>query len=124
MNEKQQADSYLAYLERMIAGEKDLGGVEEPEIRKLLFLAETILTQDLSSNSKLRGSLKEKILAQLGQANPVGLREFSGDEELAEEDLEYVAAGFAQQLGWQECPRCGSRLKNSAGDRGCPNCKM
>ncbi|CDX00146.1 Hypothetical protein DPCES_0259 [Desulfitobacterium hafniense] len=124
MNEKQQAEIYLTYLERLIAGEKDLGVVEEPEIRKLLFLAETILTHDLSSNSKLRDSLKEKILAQLGQVNPVDLREFSRDEELTEEDLEYVAAGFSQQLGWQKCPRCGSRLGKSTGDRECPNCKL
>ncbi|AGA70034.1 hypothetical protein Desdi_2618 [Desulfitobacterium dichloroeliminans LMG P-21439] len=124
MNEKQKADAYLTYLEQIIAGEKDLGAVEDPEIRKLLFLAQTMLTNDLSSNSKIRDILKEKILAQLDQVNPVGLREFSGDEELGEEDLDYVAAGFSQQSGWQECPRCGSRSRNITVDGRCPYCKL
>ncbi|MEL1134040.1 hypothetical protein AAC978_02560 [Desulfitobacterium sp. THU1] len=123
MNERQQAETYMIYLEQIIAGEKDLGLVEDPEIRKLLFLAQTMLTHDLSANSKVRDSLKEKILAQLDQAKPVDLREFSGDEELGEEDLDYVAAGFSQQLSWQECPRCGSRSRNITVDGRCPNCK-
>ncbi|HHY28043.1 MAG TPA: hypothetical protein GX523_15110 [Desulfitobacterium dehalogenans] len=124
MNEKQQAEIYLTYLDRIIAGEKDLGLVEDPEIRNLLFLAQTMLTHDLSSNSKLRDSLREKILAQLGQADPVGLREFNVEGELGEEDLDYVAAGFSQQHGWQQCPRCGSRSRTITSEGRCPYCKL
>ncbi len=124
MNEKQQAEIYLIYLEQIISGEIDLGLVEDPEIRKLLILAQTILANDLSLNSRVRDTLKEKILAQLEQADLVSLKELSIDGELGEEDLNYVAAGFSPQLGWQNCPRCGSRSRNVNALGRCPNCKL
>lgn len=124
MNEKQQAEIYLTYLDQIIAGEKDLGLVEDPEIRKLLFLAQRMLTNDLSLNSRVRDALKEKILAQLEQTDLVSSKEINIDGELGEEDLNYVAAGFSPQLEWQNCPRCGSRSRNVNEVARCPNCKL
>ena len=124
MVEKTKADIYIAYLEQILAGEKDIGPVEDVEIEKLLLLAKTMLAADLSVNSKMRENLRKQLLAQVTKKNKSSLSVLSGnDDELDEEDLnQVVAAGFAGQAGEQNesCPYCGSRAKKFEGK--CPFC--
>ncbi|MHB9094531.1 MAG: hypothetical protein ACYC21_07645 [Eubacteriales bacterium] len=124
MAEEIKADIYLTYLERILAGEKDIGPVEDVEIEKLLLLAKTMLAADFSVNSKMRENLRKQILAQVSKNNKSSLTVLSGnDDELDEEALEHVtAAGFVGQAGEQKesCPYCGSRSVRLEGK--CPIC--
>lgn len=111
MDEKLQAEIYMAYLNKVLAGVETVGDVGDPEIRKLISLARTLLANDLSINSTLRATLKEKLLTQLTQM-PKGPKNISQNEELGEEDLDHVAAGFTffNEGSGEVCPRCGARI--------------
>lgn len=104
MAEQKKADVYIAYLEQILAGEEDIGPVEDVEIAKLLLLAKTMLAADFSVNSKTRAKLRQQILDQISKNNKSSLTVLSGnDDELNEEDLEHVnAAGFAGQTEEQK----------------------
>lgn len=117
MAEKIKADTYIAYLDQLLAGKKDIGPVNDIEIEKLLQLTQTMINADLSLNSKLRESLREQLLDAIN-SNP---STFSRNEdELDEEDLENVTA--AGQVGNQKeiCPYCSSRSVKLEGR--CPFC--
>lgn len=118
MDEKTKAEIYLTYLDRILAGEKNIEPVEDVEIAKLLQLAETMIAADFSVNSKTRETLKKQLLAQVTKENKSNLTVLSkNDDDLDEEDLDYVVAGFSGQVGEQMdiCPRCGSRSKKQGG---------
>lgn len=122
MAEQTRADIYIAYLEQILAGEKDIGPVEDVEIEKLLQLAKTMLAADLSVNSEMKDNLIKQLLAQVTKKNKSNVL-FTNDDELDEEDLnEVVAAGSAGQAGEQKenCPYCGSRSIKLEGK--CPLC--
>ena len=113
MAEKTKADIYLTYLDQILAGEKDIEPVEDVEIEKLLLLAKTMIATDLSHNSNVRENLRKQLLVQLTKENKLGVsRLLSNDEELDDDTLDYVAAGFAGQAGEQKesCPYCGARF--------------
>jgi hypothetical protein len=48
MTEKTKAELYLAYLDRVLVGEKDIGPVEDDEVAKLLGLAQSMIAADFS----------------------------------------------------------------------------
>lgn len=124
MTEKTKADIYLAYLDQILAGEKDIEPVEDVEIEKLLLLAKTMIAADLSVNSEMRENLRKQLLAQVTKKNKSSLSVLlRNDDELDEEALNYVAAGFPGQAGEQResCPYCGSRSKKFEGK--CPFCR-
>ncbi|WP_366923918.1 hypothetical protein MFMK1_000851 [Metallumcola ferriviriculae] len=118
MDEKTKADIYLEYLEQILSGKKDIGHVEDVEIEKLLLLAKTMVAAEISINNETRENLKKRLLAQVTKNNKSRLSVLSrNDDELDEEDLEYVAAGFGGQSGEQNniCPFCGARFNKIAG---------
>lgn len=123
MDEKARADIYLAFLDRILAGERVSGPVEDVEIEKLLLMAKTMIAADLSVKSQMREKLRKQLLAQVTKGNKSKLSMLLRDnDELDEEDLDYVAAGFGGQAGDQKdtCPYCGSRLQKLEGK--CPFC--
>lgn len=89
---------YLSYLDQILSGEEDIGPVEESEIKELLLLAKTMIAADFSVDSKTREKLRKQILAQVSKKNKSSLTVLSSnDDELDEEALGRVAAGFAGQ---------------------------
>lgn len=123
MAKKTKADIYMAYLDRILAGEKDFGPVEDAEIAKLLLLAKTMIAADFSVNSKIRENLRKQLVSQIKKENKSSFSvRATNDDELDEDTLDYVAAGFGRQAGEQKdiCPYCGSKLTISA--EKCPYC--
>ncbi|HOE55987.1 MAG TPA: hypothetical protein PLL98_02890 [Bacillota bacterium] len=112
MTRKTKAELYLAYLDRILAGEKDIGPVEDEEVAKLLRLAQSMIAVDSSVDSKIRESLKKQLLEHIRQ----GI-----EDELTEEELMYAAAGLPGETGRKTCPRCGARF-NGLQER-CPVCR-
>lgn len=95
MFEKAKADIYLAYLDRILAGEKDIGPIDDAEIDRLLLLAKTMLAADLSTDSKMRESLRKKLWVRIKEKNESSLSGLlRNDDELDEDALNYVAAGI------------------------------
>lgn len=122
MAEKTKADIYIAYLDQILAGEKDIGPVEDEEIEKLLLQAKTMIAADLSVNSKAKENLRKLLLNQVKNKSSLSVLS-KNDDELNEEALNYVtAAGFGGHAGEQKdiCPYCGSRVSKL--DRKCPVC--
>ncbi len=113
MAEKIKADSYIAYLERILAGEKDIGPIEDIEIEQLLMLAKTMIAADLSVNMKIRENLRKQLLASIKRSNLDVLS--SKDYELDEEALEHITAAGQQAEQKDICPYCGSRAINFDG---------
>ncbi|UNC92110.1 hypothetical protein [Candidatus Contubernalis alkaliaceticus] len=69
MKVEEKASIYLAYLDKILAGEDDIGPVKDVEIEKLLLMAKTMISADFSVDSKVRESLRKKLLAQLKEIN-------------------------------------------------------
>lgn len=121
MTEKTKAELYLAYLDRILAGEKDVGPVEDGEIAKLLRLAQSMIAVDISVNSEIRETLRKQLLTRISPAdNAILIDALKEENELTEEELRYVAAGLPGQAGENICPSCGAKLTNSLGR--CPFC--
>ena len=121
MTEKAKAELYLAYLDRILAGEKDIGPVEDDEIAELLRLAQSMIAVDLSVDIKIREALREQLLIRISPADYAILIDALKEEnELTEEELGYAAAGLQEQDRENICPLCGSRLTISLGR--CPFC--
>lgn len=125
MTKKTKENSYLAYLDRILAGETDLGAVEDEEIAKLLLLAKSMIAADFSVESKTRERLKAQVLVRVNKIKQLSFPSFPGndevsDAELDEEVLNYVAA--AGQAGEKNhiCPYCGAKLNQF--QRKCPIC--
>lgn len=98
MDEKSKAEIYLKYLDRILAGEKVVAPVEDLEINELLLLARTMIDADLSVSTKTREKFRRQILEQIYKSNKSSWKVLStNDDELNDEDLELVAAGFAEQ---------------------------
>lgn len=121
MVEKAKVDIYIAYLEQILAGEKDIGPVEDEEIEKLLLLAKIVIATDLSVSSKMRENLRKQLLDHVIKKSTLAMM-LRNDDELDEEDLNLVAAGYEGQTGEENvtCPFCGFRSKKLQGK--CPNC--
>ena len=122
MNEKDKVDIYLEYLDQILSGEKDIGFVEDVEIEKLLSLAKTMLDADLSVNSEIRENLRNQLLAEVTKKSKSSFSVLlRNDDELDEEALNYVAAGFTGQAGEQNdiCVYCGSMSRRIKGK--CPS---
>ena len=114
MRETTKAELYLAYLDRILAGEKNIGPIEDTEIAKLLRLAQSMITADFSVQSEIRETLRKQLLDQISP-NP------GSDDELMEADLDYVtAAGSEGQAEEDICLYCGARLNKFL--RKCPLC--
>lgn len=122
MAEKTKADVYLTYLDEILAGKKDIEPVEDAEIEKLLLLAKAMIAADIGINSKIRETLRKQLLDQLTKKSKSSLSMIlRNDDELDDEDLKYVAAGFGKAGEQKEiCPYCGARSKNLEGR--CPFC--
>ena len=98
MTEKTKAELYLAYLDRILAGEKDVGPVEDGEIAKLLRLAQSMIAVDISVNSEIRETLRKQLLTRISPAdNAILIDALKEENELTEEELRYVAAGLPGQ---------------------------
>ncbi|MTI79307.1 MAG: hypothetical protein FH758_00285 [Firmicutes bacterium] len=111
MPEKKKAGIYLEHLDRILAGEKDVGSADNKEIEELLQLAKTMLNADLSKDSKIKERLKKQMFSKIEK-----------NDELDDEDLDFVSAAFTGKTGGQKggCPYCGSGSKKRKGK--CPNC--
>jgi rubrerythrin len=121
MAEKIKADIYIAYLDQMLAGKKEIGPVDDLQITKLLLLAKTMIEADLSLNSKLRENLRKQLLDQVTKKNKSSLSLLSrNDDELDEEALKQVTAAGPAGEQKENCPYCGSRSIKSEGK--CPFC--
>jgi len=121
MTEKAKAELYLAYLDRILAGEKDIGPVEDDEIAELLRLAQSMIAVDLSVDIKIREALREQLLIRISPADYAILIDALKEEnELTEEELGYAAAGLPGQAEENICPYCGARLTINMGR--CPFC--
>ncbi|EHQ88914.1 hypothetical protein [Desulfosporosinus youngiae] len=114
ITDQTKAELYLAYLDRILTGEKDIGPVEDAEVAKLLGLAQSMITVDFSTNKEIRERLRRKLLAHLSpedtpnQAIDVKVNR-TEEDELTDEDLAYAAAGLERQAGETICPYCGAR---------------
>lgn len=98
MDEKAKAEIYLKYLDRILAGEKVVAPVEELEINELLLLARTMIDADFSVSTKTREKLRKQILEQIYKSNKSSWKALSdNDDELGDDDLDLIAAGFAQK---------------------------
>lgn len=125
MTEKMKVKLYLAYLDRILAGEKNIGPVEDAEVAELLRLAQSMMDVDSSVNSQIRESLRKQLLKRISPTDKFTLagilKEKQGPEdELTEEELIYVAAGLPGEEGENICPRCGARFNRLQGK--CPVC--
>jgi hypothetical protein len=126
MVEETKAELYLAYLDRVLAGEKDIGPVEDTEVAELLRLAQIMITVDISVNSEIRDSLQKQLLERISQADhwvlAGPLEDNHGlEDELTDEELQYAAAGLQGQAVENICPRCGTRFSRLQGK--CPVCR-
>lgn len=119
------AELYLSYLDRILAGEKDIGPVEDAEIAKLFRLAQSMYAVDFSVQSEIRETLRKQLLDQISPRDKsilaIILEDKPGsDDELMEADLDYVTAGWEGQAEENICPCCGARLNKF--QRKCPLC--
>lgn len=116
MTNKRKADIYLTYLDQILAGEKDIGPVEDEEIAKLLLLAQSMIDADFSVNCQMKEKLKKQLLTKIAQF------EDNFDGELKDDDLEFVTAGSAELANEFKgiCPYCGTKLNNH--NAKCPVC--
>lgn len=126
MTEKTKAELYLAYLDRILTGEKNIGPVEDAEVAKLLRLAQSMIAVDFSVNSEIRESLQKQLLERISSADNAVLtgawQDKQGlEDELTEEELSYAAAGLPGEGGEDICPRCGARFSRLQGK--CPVCR-
>lgn len=121
MIEKGKVGLYMKYLDQILAGEKDIGFIEDEEIKKLLLLSKNMIDADLSVKSKLKESLKKQLLDEITKKLSLSLKK-RNEYELNEEDLSYVVAGFTGQAEVKNdiCPYCSSKLKKPGGE--CPVC--
>lgn len=121
MAEKTKADIYITYLDKILAGEKDIEPIEEEEIAKLILLAKTMIANNLNINSKMREKLRKRLLDQVNKESNFSVRS-ENDDALDDDTLDYVAAGFERRAGEQKdiCPYCGSRVQD-LGEK-CPFC--
>lgn len=124
MTEKTKANIYLAYLDLILKKEKYIKPVEDAEVSQLLTLSKIMLAEDFSINSKTRYLLKKQLLTQISPEDKFLLPKTKDnnepEDELREEDLEYVAGGLTDPAGEVVRPYCGARfnkLKNK-----CPFC--
>lgn len=110
LTEKTKAEIFLTCLDRILAGEKDIGPVEDTEVAELLRLAQNMIAADINMSSKKKASLRKLLLEHISQANlyvlPGTLQAEQGSE-LTEEELEYAAAGLQVRYDVNICPRCG-----------------
>lgn len=126
MTEKTKAELYLAYLDRILSGEKDIGPVEDAEIAKLLRLAQSMIAVDLSVNSEIKEILRKQLLVRIFPADNFilasALEVKQGlENELTEEELMYAVAGLPGEGGENICPRCGARFNRL--QEKCPVCR-
>ena len=121
MTEKEKAELYLAYLDRILAGEKDIGPVEDGEIAKLLRLTQSMIAVDSNVGIEIREALRKQLLILISPADyAVSIDALKGENELTEEELKYAAAGLPGQAVENICRHCGARLTISQGR--CPFC--
>lgn len=117
MTDLTKAEQYLIYLDRILAGEKDIGPVADVEVAALLRLAQNMIAVDISVNSEIRENLRKELLERISQADHY-IQEL--EDELTEEELQYAAAGLQGLATENICPRCGARRTMSLGS--CPHC--
>lgn len=126
MTDETKAELYLAYLDRILAGENDIGAIEDADVADLLRLAQNIIAVDISMNSEIRERFRKELLDRIFRADDFvfdGVLKDKPDleDELTDEILEYASAGLPGQAGEIICPRCGSRFNNLHGK--CPACR-
>ncbi len=122
MTEQDKANMYLACLDRLLAGEKDIGHIEDAEVSALLRLAQNMIDAGYSEDIKIRERLRKQLLAKIypvhGRIPAGGWKDKQEPEdELTEDELMYVAAGLPKDI----CPRCGARVDKAQGR--CPVCR-
>ncbi|MFZ3171141.1 MAG: hypothetical protein WA118_04065 [Carboxydocellales bacterium] len=126
MTENKKSIIYLDCLDQILAGEKDVGPVEDKEIQELLLLAKTMITAGFSEKGKIREEIKQQLLTKLSERNkssfPVPVKDELDEDELDEEALQNVAAGLTGKAleGEDCCPFCGFSPNNAGGK--CPIC--
>jgi hypothetical protein len=105
MNEKMKAEQYLKYLDRILAGEKELGVIEDRDVGELLQFAKKLITVDFSVKSKIRDHLRHQLINILSSMdksvqNMTSDNLLEDEDELLEEELSLAAAG-SPESGWK-----------------------
>lgn len=116
MTEKTKVDTYIEYLDKLLTGKKDIEFVKDAEIHKLLLLAKAIIAADLSVDNKISKNLIKQIRTHSMKKPNLSMIPKNHDE-LDEEELEFVAAGFTEHTSeeYNICPYCGYRVKKHEG---------
>lgn len=114
MTEKAKAERYLEYLDQILDGNRVSGIVEDDEVGELLMAAKKLINVDFSIKSKVRESLRSKLISiLLSQGETRGLSSegiLLDEDELFDEELSMAAAG-SPESNWKgacgmysECP--------------------
>lgn len=69
MTEKIKVDQYMKYLDRILAGDEELGIIEDDEVRGLLQTAKDMIAIDFSVNSKIRNQLRQQLIKLICNTN-------------------------------------------------------
>jgi len=123
LTEKTKAALLLTCLDRILAGEKDIGPVEDAEVAELLQLARNMIAADIHMGGKARASIKKQLLERISKTDfcmSAGVPETGQDWELTEEELGLAAAGLQAPCDVKICPRCGAGLDRR--QQRCPVC--
>lgn len=113
MDESVKISLYLSLLDRVLAGEEVIECVDDEEIKNVLLLAKCMRTNDFSVDSSLKDALRDKLVAHLTATN--NHRYDADNDELNEETLDLVAAGYPTSIRKQFCPYCGAPTTSGAG---------
>lgn len=123
MTENSKAKWFLDYLDRILAGDKDVRDIEDNEVGRLLKLAKNLTTVDFSIKSEYKDSLRQHILNILSSqdnrtSNVWDVNRCEEEDELSDEELSLAAAGLAVDKGNSVCglSACCPYNKNCTSD--------
>lgn len=116
MSDEEKAAIYLEYLDKILAGDNEIGHVEDAEILKLLQLARKMMDADFSADSKIREDLRKKFVEKLNESNKAALSAPSiKDEDELDEDVLANVSAAAGEREKEICPYCGSMVSRLTG---------
>lgn len=126
MNEKILAKMFSEELDQLAQGNPEPNKTEFlDEYAEEVKLVEAILREDFSRESSIREDLKKRLLDKFNTRIESGNQQnkgFNADDELSEEDLDFVAGGHSlkEESG---CTKCGcKRSRATITTAICPDC--
>lgn len=126
MMETNKRDIFLKYLDQLLAGAEDIGPIEDAEISGLIDLVRAMLSAGQAIDTETREGLRERIMQNVLAGGAVvpftGKTSRIAEDELDEDELQYVAVGLARPARGEVCPVCGSSYIRGKGK--CPVCGL